>query len=302
MSNHKKEDGYHRPVLLQASIDNLNIQPNGVYVDVTFGGGGHSKEILKYLEKGRLIAFDQDPEALANRIDDPRFELVDQNFRFMKNWLRLMGIRQVDGILADLGVSSHQFDSEERGFSIRFDATLDMRMDMKGTLTAADVVNSYEEQQLTQVLRSYGELENARSITRSIMQARPLFTSDDLKHAVQKHLPRMREHKVLAQLFQALRIEVNKEMEVLEAFLQDATDSLKPGGRLVVISYHSLEDRLVKNYIRAGNASGEPDRDVFGKAEIPLKAITKKPVEADAEELKINPRSRSARMRVAVKV
>ena len=301
MSNHKKEDGYHRPVLLQASIDNLNIKPNGVYVDVTFGGGGHSKEILKYLDKGRLIAFDQDPEALANRIDDPRFELVDQNFRFMKNWLRLMGIRQVDGILADLGVSSHQFDSEERGFSIRFDANLDMRMDMKGTLTAADVVNSFEEMQLTQVLRSYGELDNARSMARSIMQARPLFTSEDLKQAVQRHLPRMREHKVLAQLFQALRIEVNRELDVLKEFLEQSADVLAPDGRLVVISYHSLEDRLVKDFMKTGNFEGTPVKDFFGNLQRPLKPLTSKPILPTAEEIEENTRARSAKMRVATK-
>jgi 16S rRNA (cytosine1402-N4)-methyltransferase len=301
MSNHKKEDGYHRPVLLQASIDNLNIKPNGVYVDVTFGGGGHSKEILKYLDKGRLIAFDQDPEALANRIDDPRFELVDQNFRFMKNWLRLMGIRQVDGILADLGVSSHQFDSEERGFSIRFDATLDMRMDMKGTLTAADVVNTYEEQQLTHVLRSYGELENARSMARTIVSARPLFTSDDLKHAVQKHLPRMREHKVLAQLFQALRIEVNHELDVLKEFLEQSADVLAPEGRLVVISYHSLEDRLVKDFVKTGNFEGIPVKDFYGNLQRPLKPLTSKPLLPSEEEIEENTRARSAKMRVATK-
>ena len=301
MSNHKKEDGYHRPVLLQASIDNLNIKPNGVYVDVTFGGGGHSKEILKYLDKGRLIAFDQDPEAQANRIDDARFELVDQNFRFMKNWLRLMGIRQVDGILADLGVSSHQFDSENRGFSIRFDATLDMRMDMKGTLTAADVVNTYEEQQLTQVLRNYGELDNARSMARSIMQGRPLFTSEDLKLVVQKHLPRMREHKVLAQLFQALRIEVNRELDVLKEFLEQSAEMLAPEGRLVVISYHSLEDRLVKDFMKTGNFEGTPVKDFFGNLQRPLKPLTSKPILPTAEEIEENTRARSAKMRVATK-
>ncbi len=301
MSNYKKEDGYHRPVLLQSSIDNLNIQPNGVYVDVTFGGGGHSREILKQLDKGRLIAFDQDPEAQANRIDDPRFELVDQNFQFMKNWLRLMGIKQVDGILADLGVSSHQFDSEERGFSIRFDAPLDMRMDMKSKLTAADVVNTYEEQALVRVLRSYGELENARGMTRSILQARPIFSSEDLKQAVKKHLPRMREHKVLAQLFQALRIEVNRELEVLQHFLQQSAELLSPEGRLVVISYHSLEDRLVKDFMKSGNFEGEPIKDFFGNLQRPLKPLTSKPILPTAEEIEENTRARSAKMRVATK-
>ncbi len=301
MSNHKKEDGYHRPVLLQASIDSLNIQPNGVYVDVTFGGGGHSREILKYLDKGRLIAFDQDPEAKANAIDDPRFELVDQNFQYMKNWLRLMGIRQVDGILADLGVSSHQFDSEERGFSIRFDAALDMRMDMKSKLTAADVVNSYDEAALTRVLRSYGELDNARPMARSIVAARPLFTSEDLKNAVQRHLPRMKEHKVLAQLFQALRIEVNRELDVLKEFLQQSAEVLAPQGRLVVISYHSLEDRLVKDFMKTGNFEGIPEKDFFGNLQRPLKPLTSKPILPSAEEIESNTRARSAKMRVATK-
>lgn len=302
MSNHKKEDGYHRPVLLQASIDNLNIKPNGVYVDVTFGGGGHSKEILKKLDKGgRLIAFDQDPQAQANRIDDPRFELVDQNFRFISNWLRLLGVRKVDGILADLGVSSHQFDSEERGFSIRFDAPLDMRMDMQRAINAADVVNTYEEDKLIRVLRHYGELENARSMARSIIQARPLFTSEDLKQAVAKHLPRMKEHKVLAQLFQALRIEVNDELEVLKTFLQQSADLLSDDGRLVVISYHSLEDRLVKDFMKTGNFEGTPEKDFFGNLKRPLKPLTGKPILPDEAEIELNTRARSAKMRVATK-
>jgi 16S rRNA (cytosine1402-N4)-methyltransferase len=302
MSNHKKEDGYHRPVLLQASIDNLNIKPNGVYVDVTFGGGGHSKEILKKLDKGgRLIAFDQDPQAQANRIDDSRFELVEQNFRFMSNWLRLLGIRKVDGILADLGVSSHQFDSEERGFSIRFDAPLDMRMDMQRPLTAAEVVNTYEEDKLIRVLRNYGELDNARSMTRSIIQARPLYTSEDLKQAVERHLPRMKEHKVLAQLFQALRIEVNDELEVLKTFLQQSADLLSDDGRLVVISYHSLEDRLVKDFMKTGNFEGTPVKDFYGNLQRPLKPLTGKPILPDEAEIELNTRARSAKMRVATK-
>ncbi|MFN5622100.1 MAG: 16S rRNA (cytosine(1402)-N(4))-methyltransferase RsmH [Flavobacteriales bacterium] len=302
MSNHKKEDGYHRPVLLQASIDNLNIKPNGVYVDVTFGGGGHSKEILKKLDKGgRLIAFDQDPQAQANRIDDPRFELVDQNFRFISNWLRLLGVRKVDGILADLGVSSHQFDSEERGFSIRFDAPLDMRMDMQRAINAADVVNTYEEDKLIRVLRHYGELENARSMARSIIQARPLFTSEDLKQAVAKHLPRMKEHKVLAQLFQALRIEVNDELEVLKTFLQQSAELLSDDGRLVVISYHSLEDRLVKDFMKTGNFEGTPVKDFYGNLQRPLKPLTGKPILPDEAEIELNTRARSAKMRVATK-
>jgi 16S rRNA (cytosine1402-N4)-methyltransferase len=302
MSNHKKEDGYHRPVLLQASIDNLNIKPNGVYVDVTFGGGGHSKEILKKLDKGgRLIAFDQDPQAQANRLDDPRFELVDQNFRFMTNWLRLLGIKKVDGILADLGVSSHQFDSEERGFSIRFDAPLDMRMDMQRPLTAAEIVNTYEEDKFIRLLRNYGELDNARSMARSIIMARPLYTSEDLKQAVERHLPRMKEHKVLAQLFQALRIEVNDELEVLKAFLQQSAELLADDGRLVVISYHSLEDRLVKDFMRSGNFEGKPEKDFFGNLLRPLKPLTGKPILPDEAEIELNTRARSAKMRVATK-
>ena len=302
MSNHKKEDGYHRPVLLQASIDNLNIKPNGVYVDVTFGGGGHSKEILKKLDKGgRLIAFDQDPQAQANRLDDPRFELVDQNFRFMSNWLRLLGIKKVDGILADLGVSSHQFDSEERGFSIRFDAPLDMRMDMQRPLTAAEIVNTYEEDKLIRLLRNYGELDNARSMARSIIMARPLYTSEDLKQAVERHLPRMKEHKVLAQLFQALRIEVNDELEVLKTFLQQSAELLTDEGRLVVISYHSLEDRLVKDFMKSGNFEGKPEKDFFGNLLRPLKPLTGKPILPDEAEIELNTRARSAKMRVATK-
>ena len=302
MSNHKKEDGYHRPVLLQASIDSLNIKPNGVYVDVTFGGGGHSKEILKKLDKGgRLIAFDQDPQAQANRLDDPRFELVDQNFRFMTNWLRLLGIKKVDGILADLGVSSHQFDSEERGFSIRFDAPLDMRMDMQRPLTAAEIVNTYEEDKLIRLLRNYGELDNARSMARSIIMARPLYTSEDLKQAVERHLPRMKEHKVLAQLFQALRIEVNDELEVLKTFLQQSAELLTDDGRLVVISYHSLEDRLVKDFMKSGNFEGNPEKDFFGNLLRPLKHLTGKPILPDEAEIELNTRARSAKMRVATK-
>jgi 16S rRNA (cytosine1402-N4)-methyltransferase len=302
MSNHKKEDGYHRPVLLQASIDNLNIKPNGVYVDVTFGGGGHSKEILKKLDKGgRLIAFDQDPQAQANRLDDPRFELVDQNFRFMTNWLRLLGIKKVDGILADLGVSSHQFDSEERGFSIRFDAPLDMRMDMQRPLTAAEIVNTYEEDKFIRLLRNYGELDNARSMARSIIMARPLYTSEDLKQAVERHLPRMKEHKVLAQLFQALRIEVNDELEVLKTFLQQSAELLADDGRLVVISYHSLEDRLVKDFMKSGNFEGKPEKDFFGNLLRPLKPLTGKPILPDEAEIELNTRARSAKMRVATK-
>lgn len=296
---------YHVPVMLKGSLDGLEIKPDGVYVDVTFGGGGHSRAILERLsEKGKLLAFDQDADAIQNVWSDPRLIFVPQNFEHLKRFLKLNGLTQVDGILADLGVSSYQFDTAERGFSTRFNAALDMRMDQDSKMTAADVLNNYDAVELQRVFGEYGEVRNARTLAHAIVGARtvvPMNTTADLL-AIADPLSMGNVNRYMAQVFQALRIEVNKEMEVLEAFLQDATDSLKPGGRLVVISYHSLEDRLVKNYIRAGNASGEPERDVFGRTEIPLKAITKKPVEADAEELKINPRSRSARMRVAVKV
>lgn len=296
---------YHVPVMLKGSLEGLDIKPDGVYVDVTFGGGGHSRAILERLgENGKLLAFDQDADAAKNVWNDPRLIFIPQNFEHLKRYLKLNNLTQVDGILADLGVSSYQFDTAERGFSTRFNAALDMRMDQDMKMTAADVLNNYSAEDLQRVLGEYGEVRNARTLANAIVGARtvvPMNTTADLL-AVADPLSMGNVNRYMAQVFQALRIEVNKEMEVLEAFLSDAAACLKPGGRLVVISYHSLEDRLVKNYIRAGNASGEPERDVFGRADIPLKAITKKPIEADAEELKINPRSRSARMRVAVKV
>lgn len=296
---------YHVPVMLKGSLEGLDIKPDGVYVDVTFGGGGHSRAILERLgENGKLLAFDQDADAAKNVWNDPRLIFIPQNFEHLKRYLKLNNLTQVDGILADLGVSSYQFDTAERGFSTRFNAALDMRMDQDMKMTAADVLNNYSAEELQRVLGEYGEVRNARTLANAIVGARsvvPMNTTADLL-AVADPLSMGNVNRYMAQVFQALRIEVNKEMEVLEAFLSDAAQCLKPGGRLVVISYHSLEDRLVKNYIRAGNASGEPERDVFGRADIPLKAITKKPIEADAEELKINPRSRSARMRVAVKV
>jgi 16S rRNA (cytosine1402-N4)-methyltransferase len=301
MSGIKKEDGYHRPVLLEESVDNLNIKPDGVYVDVTFGGGGHSKEILTRLTNGKLIAFDQDPEAKANAIDDPRFTLVDQNFRYMKNWLRLLGHKSVDGILADLGVSSHQFDSESRGFSIRFDSTLDMRMDMQRDLNAQKVINTYDEEDLRRVLQEYGELNQARAMARAIVAARPIHSSEDLKQAVRRFLPAFKEHKVLAQIFQAFRIEVNDEMETLKEFLLQSAEMLKPGGRLVVISYHSLEDRLVKDFMKTGNFQGEPVKDFFGNLLRPLKPLSSKPIIPGEEEIAGNTRARSAKMRVAEK-
>jgi 16S rRNA (cytosine1402-N4)-methyltransferase len=302
MSTIKKEEGYHRPVLLMPSVDALDIKPDGVYVDVTFGGGGHSREILKRLKEGRLIAFDQDPDAKNNIIQDPRFHFVDQNFRFMRNWLRLMKCEKVDGILADLGVSSHQFDSEDRGFSIRFDASLDMRMDQQRSLTAAKVVNEYSEEDLRKILREYGEINGAGRMARDIVHARPVRSSEELRRAIEKHLPRMKEHKVLAQVFQALRIEVNEELEVLKDFLKQCSDVLNPGGRLVVISYHSLEDRLVKDFMKTGNFEGVPDKDFFGNLHRPFKPLSSKPVLPDEDEIAANTRSRSAKMRIAEKL
>jgi len=302
MSTIRKADGYHQPVLLLPSVDGLNIKPNGVYVDVTFGGGGHSREILKRLENGRLIAFDQDPDAKRNAIDDPRFTLVDQNFRHMKNWIRLLGLKSVDGILADLGVSSHQFDSEERGFSIRFDAALDMRMDQSRTLTAAKVVNEYDEAKLKHVFRAYGELDNAGRIVRDIIQSRPVHTSEELKKAIERQLPKMKEHKVLAQIFQALRIEVNEELDVLKDLLMQSSELLSTSGRLVVISYHSLEDRLVKDFLKTGNFEGTPEKDFFGNLLRPFKPLSSKPILPVEEEIELNTRARSAKMRVGERI
>lgn len=298
-----KAEGYHQPVLLKEAVDGLNIKPNGIYVDVTFGGGGHSREILKRLDKeGRLYAFDQDPEAKRNVIDDARFTLIDQNFGNMKNWLRLAKVTKVDGILADLGVSSHQFDSEERGFSIRFDAPLDMRMDMQRKQTAADVVNNYADEQLLQIMRQYGEVDNAKGIVRSITNARPINTSGELKDALQRHLIRGKEHKVLAQVFQALRIEVNEELVVLKNMLEQSASLLTESGRLVVISYHSLEDRLVKDFMRSGNFEGESNKDFFGNLLRPLKPLSGKPILPSEEEINRNNRARSAKMRIAIKL
>ena len=293
---------YHDPVLLKESVDALSIKPDGVYVDVTFGGGGHSREILKRLDKGKLIAFDQDPEAKKNAIDDPRFTLVEQNFRYMKNWVRLQGHSSVDGILGDLGVSSHQFDSTSRGFSIRFDAGLDMRMDMKGKLTAADIVNAYEENQLISILRMYGEVDHARAITRSIISARPIQTSGELKKAIDRHLMRGKEHKLLAQVFQALRIEVNGELDVLKEMLTQSAEILNTHGRLSIISYHSLEDRLVKDFMKTGNFEGEPQKDFFGNLQRPLKPVQTKPIVPTADEIEKNNRARSAKLRIAEKI
>jgi len=299
-----KEETYHTPVLLHDSIDGLNIDPNGVYVDVTFGGGGHSKELLKRLDKGRLIAFDQDPDAQRNKIDDPRFTLVAQNFRFMKNYLRFYGIKEVDGVLADLGVSSHQFDEGERGFSIRFDAALDMRMSQNGDLSAKQVINQWEEAELTHIFKTYGELSNAKKISQLIIQGRAeqeINTTSDLLKTLSPVTPPIKEHKFQAQVFQAIRIAVNQEMEALEEMLEQSIELLKPEGRLSVITYHSLEDRMVKYFMRSGTKTGEIEKDFFGNQLSPVKALIK----GDSpriEETKRNPRARSARLRVAVKV
>jgi 16S rRNA (cytosine1402-N4)-methyltransferase len=295
---------YHNPVLLQASVDGLNIKPDGVYVDVTFGGGGHSKEILSRLgPNGKLFAFDQDEDALANALPDDRFTLINENFRFIKRFLRFYGLKSVDGILADLGVSSHQFDVPERGFSTRFDAGLDMRMSQKNDLNAYRVVNEYDEANLKRVFLDYGELKNAPVLARTILEAREvqlIKTTDELKEALAKHLPDRVRNKILAQIYQAIRIEVNQEMDVLKEFLEQSLEVLKPEGRLSVISYHSLEDRLVKRFMKNGMFEGEPERDFFGNFSVPFKTIGKLIVPAK-EEIKINNRARSAKLRIAEK-
>jgi len=296
------ENNYHVPVLLQACIDGLAIKPDGVYVDVTFGGGGHSREILKHLgENGVLIAFDQDPDAQRNKIEDPRFHFVDQNFAYLKNNLRLLGFKAVDGILADLGVSSHQFNEPERGFSTRFDSALDMRMDKQGALTAADILNTYTEEQLHRIFGIYGEVKNAKTLAKAIVTTRisqPISTLAGFKAAIAANIPKGKENKYMAQVFQALRIEVNKEIEVLERFLEQTAEVLKPGGRLVVMSYHSLEDRPVKNFIAKGKVRGEVDKDFFGNEQKPFRVITRKAVIADEAELEENSRARSAKLRI----
>ena len=263
---------YHNRVLLNECVDGLNIKPDGIYVDVTFGGGGHSRAILEHLKGGHLYAFDQDADAAKNAFEDERFTFIPQNFRYMKNFVQLYANSKVDGILADLGVSSYQFDTPEKGFSTRFEGRLDMRMNQNDPVDAANIVNTYEVSALASIFSRYGELKNAMAIARDIEMARdiaPIETTTDLKNAVASHLPKGQENKVLAQIFQALRIEVNKEMEVLEAFLSQCPDVLKPGGRLVVMSYHSLEDRLVKNFMRSGNAEGEIEKDFFGNQNTP---------------------------------
>jgi len=300
------ERSYHIPVMLQPCIDGLNIKPDGVYVDVTFGGGGHSKEILKHLgSKGVLVAFDQDPDVQQNIPADNRFVFVDQNFGFLKNNLRLKGFKQVDGILADLGVSSHQFDVPERGFSTRHNADLDMRMDQHRDLTAAEVLNTYSEDKLHRIFGIYGEVKNAKSLARAIVTSRldkPFTDINSLKSAIAEYIPKGKENKYLAQVFQALRIEVNAEIEVLEDFLRQAAEVLKPGGRLVVMSYHSLEDRPVKNFMAKGKFQGEVEKDFFGNQQKPFNVITRKAIMASDEEIACNNRARSAKLRVAEKI
>jgi 16S rRNA (cytosine1402-N4)-methyltransferase len=296
---------YHNPVLLHATVDGLNIKPDGVYVDVTFGGGGHSREILNRLgPNGKLFAFDQDEDAIANAIADDRFILITENFRYIKRFLRFHGIQKVDGILADLGVSSHQFDVAERGFSTRFDAELDMRMSQKNDLNAFRVVNEYDAENLKRVFLDYGELKNAPAIARVIIEARentPIRNTEQLKIVLGRFLPAHKSHKILAQMYQAIRIEVNQEMEVLKEFLEQSLEILNVEGRLSVISYHSLEDRLVKRYIKNGLFEGEPERDFFGNFSVPFKTIGKLIV-PDANEIKINNRARSAKLRIAEKL
>lgn len=296
---------YHNPVLLKETVDGLNIKPDGVYVDVTFGGGGHSKEILKRLSgKGKLFAFDQDQDALKNTIDDERFVLIHENFRYVRRFLRFYGVKGVNGVLADFGVSSHQFDVAERGFSTRFEADLDMRMNQQNELSAFHVVNEYDETRLKNVLLQYGELRAAPAMAKLIIEYRketPIVTSEQLKKVLKKFLPPRHENKVLAQIYQAIRIEVNQEIEVLKEFLQQTPELLQVGGRLSFISYHSLEDRLVKRFIRNGMFEGEPERDVFGNFEVPLKKVNGLIVPS-AEEIKMNNRARSAKLRIAEKL
>ena len=302
----KNTETYHVPVLLMDSIDGLNIQPDGVYVDVTFGGGGHSQEILKRLKgKGHLYSFDQDADAERNITwKDDRFTFVRSNFRFLKNWMKYYQVEQIDGVLADLGVSSHHFDDESRGFSFRYNAPLDMRMNRRAGKTAADILNEYDEKKLADIFFYYGELKSARKIAATIFKARqqkPIRTTNDFLTVVEPLFHKEHEKKELAKLFQALRIEVNREMEALKEMLQGATELLKPGGRLSVITYHSLEDRIVKNMIKAGNADGKTTQDFFGKIECPFKPINNKVITPTMEEQEKNPRSRSAKLRIAEK-
>jgi len=294
--------------MLQECIDGLHINPSGTYVDVTFGGGGHSKAILAKLgPEGRLFSFDQDPDAWeqAEKIDDERLTLITANFRHLEKYLRLHRVKQVDGILADFGVSSFQLDAPERGFSIRFDGPLDMRMGPSASMTAAELLNSYSAEELQRILGMYGEVKNARTLAQAIIQARTrkaLETTQEFKEILNKLAPKHREFKYFAQVFQAIRIEVNQELAVIEEFLAQAPAVLKPEGRLVIMSFHSLEDRLVKNFIKAGNVQGKEDKDLYGVVHRPMESMIRKPITASEEELKLNPRSRSAKLRIASKL
>ncbi len=293
---------YHNPVMLDECIKGMNIDPEGVYADVTFGGGGHSRAILERLTTGHLYAFDQDEDAAANAIDDARFTFIPQNFKYFKNFIQLYHGGKIDGVIADLGVSSHQFDTPEKGFSTRFDGALDMRMSQSNPLDAATVVNTYDQEALARILSLYGEVQQAHLMASDIVMARdnePIETTAQLKAAVANRLPRGRENKVLAQIFQALRIEVNQELDALTAFLSQCPDVLKSGGRLVVMSYHSLEDRLVKNFTKTGNAEGKEEKDFFGNLLTPYKIITRKPITPSEEEIERNSRARSAKLRIA---
>jgi len=296
---------YHNPVLLSASVAALNVQANGIYVDVTFGGGGHSKEILKRLgADGKLFAFDQDEDALVNAIDDERFTLIHENYRYIKQFLKFYGIRKVDGILGDFGVSSHQFDKATRGFSTRFDGELDMRMSKRNAFSAHNVVNTYSYDDLRSVLFNYGELRNANAMANTIVAAReekPIKTTSDFKEVLRKFLPKAKAHKILAQVYQAIRIEVNQEIESIKEFLLQTSEILKPGGRLSIISYHSLEDRLVKRYIREGQFEGEAEKDFYGNIDVPFKKVGALIVPSK-EEISKNNRARSAKLRIAEKL
>ncbi len=294
---------YHVPVLLQESVDGLDIKPDGIYVDVTFGGGGHSREILSRIgENGHLYSFDQDEDAEKNILNDNRFTFVRSNFRYLRNWMRYYGVEHIDGLLADLGVSSHHFDDETRGFSFRFDAPLDMRMNKRSGMTAAEILNNYDEEQLADIFYIYGEIKNARKVASAIIKARgtkAIETTGDLIQITESLFPREREKKETAKLFQALRIEVNHEMEALKEMLYGAQDVLREGGRLSVITYHSLEDRIVKNIMRAGNAEGKVNQDFFGRTVAPFRQISNKVIVPNEEEQQRNPRSRSAKLRIA---
>lgn len=298
---------YHVPVLLQESIDGLDLRPDGIYVDVTFGGGGHSREILRRLgPEGKLFGFDQDIDAMANApADDPRFTFVRSNFRYLTNWMRYYDVDHIDGLLADLGVSSHHFDDPERGFSFRFDSPLDMRMNTSAKQTAADVVNSYSEEKLAEIFYLYGELKNSRRLAAAIVEGRSgkaIISVEDFAAIVEPLLPKAREKKEMAKVFQALRIEVNHEMDALREMLEEAVNALRPGGRLSVITYHSLEDRLVKNFMRSGRPDGKVEKDFFGNVISPLRPINNKVIVPSAEEQERNPRSRSAKLRIAEKI